>query len=431
MRPRILLVNPPVHDFTAYDFWLRPYGLLRVAGGLRRYAELSLFDFMDRHHPVRSAGRRPTRDDRWGRGPYRTEMLPRPPALAEVERRYHRFGVPRQVFQRFLAETGCWDTVLVQTTMTYWYPGVREIIEDVRRYCPRARLVLGGVYATLCPGHARGLGADLVVKAGDLEPLHRLLRLDWAADALPCWELYPRLDTGVLKLTEGCPYQCTYCAAPRLYPGFRSRLESAVEEAEWLYRLGARRVALYDDALLVRSETVLLPFLAKIRRRRLRLEFHTPNALHARCLSPDVARAMVAAGCRSFYLGFESHSTAWHARTGAKVDADEFAAACDHLRTAGVPPDSITAYLMLGHPQCELQELEASMHYVHALGARIMLAEYAPVPGTPDGEACRRWIDLDEPLLHNKTAFARLVLGAAQVNRMKGLANTLNQALSH
>ena len=35
MRRRILLVNPPIYDFAAYDFWLKPYGLLSVAGRLR------------------------------------------------------------------------------------------------------------------------------------------------------------------------------------------------------------------------------------------------------------------------------------------------------------------------------------------------------------------------------------------------------------
>jgi len=28
----ILLVNPLIYDFTAFDFWLRLYGLLRVGG---------------------------------------------------------------------------------------------------------------------------------------------------------------------------------------------------------------------------------------------------------------------------------------------------------------------------------------------------------------------------------------------------------------
>ena len=79
MRPRILLVNPPIHDFTAYDFWLKPYGLLRVAGHLRDRADLQLFDYLDRQHPAMGAD---PRADRWGRGSFRAEPLPTPAVLA-------------------------------------------------------------------------------------------------------------------------------------------------------------------------------------------------------------------------------------------------------------------------------------------------------------------------------------------------------------
>ena len=51
MTQRILLVNPPIYDFTAYDFWLKPLGLLSVAGLLRGRCELSMFDYLDRLHP--------------------------------------------------------------------------------------------------------------------------------------------------------------------------------------------------------------------------------------------------------------------------------------------------------------------------------------------------------------------------------------------
>jgi hypothetical protein len=38
---KILLVNPPVYDFAAYDFWVKPYGLLSVAGYLcRKWVDL-------------------------------------------------------------------------------------------------------------------------------------------------------------------------------------------------------------------------------------------------------------------------------------------------------------------------------------------------------------------------------------------------------
>ena len=55
MRRRILLVNPPIYDFAAYDFWLKPYGLLSVAGQLRGQAEFLLFDYLERQRRLRIA----------------------------------------------------------------------------------------------------------------------------------------------------------------------------------------------------------------------------------------------------------------------------------------------------------------------------------------------------------------------------------------
>ena len=71
------------------------------------------------------------------------------------------------------------------------------------------------------------------------------------------------------------------------------------------------------------------------------------------------------------------------------------------------------------------------MHFVHSLGIRLMLAEFSPIPNTPDGEACRRWVDLDEPLWHNKTAFPYIFLGEAEIRRLKNLCRTLNSALNY
>ncbi|MEO0235942.1 MAG: hypothetical protein ABIM02_04375 [candidate division WOR-3 bacterium] len=39
---RVLLVNPPVYDFALHDFWLKPYGLLRIASSMKK-AEYLLF----------------------------------------------------------------------------------------------------------------------------------------------------------------------------------------------------------------------------------------------------------------------------------------------------------------------------------------------------------------------------------------------------
>jgi len=376
MKPRILLVHPPICDFAAHDFWLRPYGLLRVAGYLRGRAELTLFDYLD---PLQARASRDAEApaDRWGRRRIRREPVAKPAAFSAIRRRYHRFGFAgREQFREFIAERPPFDAALVRTGMTYWYPGVAEVIEDLRRFSPATRIVLGGVYATLCPSHARGLGADLVVAGADLDPLWRALHLAPDLNAPAFWEAYERLETGVLKLTDGCPFRCTYCAASRLAPHFAPRpLDVVLAEMDLLRRLGARNVAFYDDALLFRPEDALLPFLDRMASQKSAVNFHTPNALHARLLTRDIARLMVRAGVRTFYLGFESLSDAWQRGTDGnstgKVAPDELARAAAHLREAGAEPPEITAYLILGHPRSDTQELETSMRFAHGLGLRL------------------------------------------------------------
>jgi hypothetical protein len=45
----------------------------------------------------------------------------------------------------------------------------------------------------------------------------------------------------------------------------------------------------------------------------------------------------------------------------------------------------------------------ASMDFTSRLGIRVMVSEFFPLPVTPGGEICRRWVDLGESLWHNKT----------------------------
>jgi hypothetical protein len=403
----ILLVNPPIYDFTAFDFWLRPYGLLRVGGRLRSHA-LTTFDYLV------------SRDrDAFGRGRFDRALVQKPGPLSDIPRRFYRFGRSRDEFLRLLSSRQ-FDAVLIQTVMTYWYLGVREVIEDVRRLQPHAKIVLGGVYATLCPEHAKALGADQVLQGTDLQPLGLPLSHD-----LPLWE---NVDThvGVVKLTEGCPFRCTYCSVPVIYPSFTGRpLDDCLEEVRHLIRLGARHVAFYDDALLFKPDRILMPFLDAVLRQDLSLSFHTPNALNARFITPEIARLMVRAGFKTFFLGFESSAYDWQRKTGGKVYNEEFAAAVHNLREAGAP--SITAYIIIGHPNSPQQDLEASIRFAAEQGARVMLSEFAPIPGTPDGEACRDYTGLEEPLNHNKMAFTWRFLGAGRVDGLKALCREVNR----
>jgi len=429
MKPKILLVNPPIYDFAAYDFWLKPYGMLSIAGFLRGKADFKLFDYLDRMAPF-MAGQKKYESDRWGRGRFYRRQIPAPKAFKAIPRYFRRFGLPRKLFTDFLAKEGPFDFVMIQTTMTYWYKGLEEVIEDVRTAWPQAKIVLGGNYVTLCCEHAQKLGADLLVYGTNLEPLWEYLAIAPDLQQPALWEVYDKLNVGVLKLTQGCPFSCTYCSVPKVYGQFKPRsLEHSLAELELLYRLGAGNVAFYDDALLFEAEKVLIPFLNEILKRNLSVNFHSPNALNARFITKDLAELMVRSGFKTFYLGFESASKQWQKCTGSKVFSEELEKATRHLITAGAEPDNITAYQILGHPHIDIQQLEASMSFVQSLGIRGMLADFSPIPGTPDGEHCRKWVDLDEPLMHNKTAFPIIMLSFDEGNRLKDLQRKLNRSL--
>ena len=202
---QILLVNPPIYDFTAYDFWLKPLGMLTAASRLSIVAELHLFDYLDRLSPAMPAMRTPSTDP-FDRGSYYSEIIDKPAAFNTIPRHFRRFGMPRGAFQRYLADAEPFDIVLIQSTMTYWYPGIKEVIEDIRRYSPNATVVLGGFYASLLPGHAKSLGADIVIAGDDLRSIYDLLNTQPAHYQPPAWYLYPKLKSAVMKLTCGCPF---------------------------------------------------------------------------------------------------------------------------------------------------------------------------------------------------------------------------------
>jgi hypothetical protein len=60
-----------------------------------------------------------------------------------------------------------------------------------------------------------------------------------------------------------------------------------------------------------------------------------------------------------------------------------------------------------------------------------MLSDFSPIPGTPDGKLCEKYIDISEPLMHNKTAFPIIVFGGDAVNRIKDMCRDLNRKVSN
>ncbi len=279
--PHVLLINPWIHDFAAYDFWAKPMGLLTIASRLRHHGiQVSYIDCLDRFHP-----RAPKTDPnaRYGRGPYLKTRIPKPPGLDDVPRYFSRYGIKSQWFKDDLLRQARPDLILVTSLMTYWYPGVQETIEIIRSVFPQTPIVLGGIYARLCPEHAKkNSGADHVADGPAEKNLFSLVRrytgysVDPAFDPqhldsypYPALDLQTKLNYVPLLTSKGCPFRCAYCASRFLEPNRLLRSsEAVIEEIEyWQKTYGLRDFVLYDDAFLVDADRHAIPILEEILRR--------------------------------------------------------------------------------------------------------------------------------------------------------------------
>ncbi len=210
-KPRILLINPWIHDFAAFNLWARPLGLLKVAEYLSGFdVELLFIDCTNLFGP-----------NQYGVGKYRAEPIKKPEMLRSVPRYYKRYGMSVDEFSMRLKSVLPFDIVLMTSIMSYWYPGAQEAIRLVKETAGDIPIVLGGIYPTLYPDHAsRNSGADSIYTGPLNDRLLLILRsfdlaLRPAHEPEPYYKLnlYPCHPFSPLLTSTGCPFRCSYCAS--------------------------------------------------------------------------------------------------------------------------------------------------------------------------------------------------------------------------
>lgn len=420
----VLLINPWIYDFAAYDFWSKPLGLLYLAGSLRKNSiNVQLIDCLNPLHPgmvEENNIKKPRRKDA-GQGQYPKEIIPKPEPLQDIPRNYHRYGIAPRLLRQELLHCHRPDVILITTMMTYWYPGVFDVIRIVREIFPAVPLLLGGNYVTLCPDHALLSGADHIL-AGEGERhlpfiIEELLQQPTTylpdptnLDSLPypAFDLLPHKEQVPIMTSRGCPFRCVYCASHLLNSGFRRRSPELVAEeiTFWNQQFGISHFSFYDDAFLMNPEEMAIPLLDEIIRRKLSCQFHCPNGLHLRSIDEKISRLMFRSGFRTLRFGFETSDPDQQRRTGGKVTNEHLHRAIACLKKAGYETSDIGLYLLCGLPGQTAQEVEESIRFVLSCGARPILAEFSPIPGTGLWEQAVQTSPYDlvkEPLYHNNT----------------------------
>lgn len=433
---KILLINPPIYDFAAYDLWAKPLGLLYLSSILKqKNIDIDFFDYMDRNYP--NIEKR--KSNKYGCGHYIQEEIKKPKVISNIKRIYKRFGIAQNIAEQYFKLIEKPDIIIISSIMTYWYLGIKEVVSILKHIFPDVPIILGGIYATLCSEHAKSIkGVDEVV-VGSFDNFNVIFKKyninieidsDFSKFPIPDYSFYKKLEYIVLKTSIGCPFKCSYCAQYILNNNAYTVKNPLIikDEIFKLTKNNIQNIAFYDDALLFQPDKNIKILLKELLKENKKFYFHTPNGLHARYLDKELADLMYNAKFVQPRFSLETSNVQEQTNSNNKVSNKEYERAIKYLNESGYKKGEYTTYLLIGMPEQNIENIKESIKYVHNLGSKISLSEYSPIPYTKDWQSLPNELKQD-PLTQNNTFFMLLNKNYDKLIELKEFAKNLNNKL--
>ena len=272
----------------------------------------------------------------------------------------------------------------------------RLLAGQIRRVHPNAKVIVGGIHATLVPddfkhvadhivqGEAEEIIVDLVegrfteqlVQGHPVEDLESLPLINYRL-----LEGYERMDIIPIMTSRGCPFDCSFCTVTKVF-GRRYRklpAERVIAEVEnALSMCDVRDFFFYDDN-----------FTANLKRVHalcdLMLERNLDIAWTAQVRAdlsrdPELVRKMVATGCHWVCIGFESINDETLAALNKSQTRADIETAIRTLHACGL---SIHGMFMFGEDHDPPDAIEQTVQFTidnHIETVQFMIL--VPFPGT-------------------------------------------------
>jgi len=424
MNKRLLLINPPIYDFSAYNLWARPLGLLYLSSFLKSIGfDVDYIDCLssDYHNNY-------DKNNKYSIYNYYKEEVEKPHVYKSVKRYYYRFGLNPHELSKMLQVLKKPDLIMVTSIMTYWYPGVIEAISILKKIFTGTPVLLGGIYATLCKEHAvKESNADYIFTGNDFGKLVMLICRILNDEKFffmynkkypggvkniflfyPDYNNYSKNDYIPVLTSIGCVNKCKYCASGILNNSYISReCSHVINELEyWFGKYNINDIAFYDDALLYDSKKIFIPLLEWIIKKELSVNFHTPNGMHLKFITNRIADLMKNTGFKTLRFGLESIKSKYRIDSDNKINMIRFEKSINILIKSGFNNNQIGVYILMGLPGQVPDEVISTIDFVKSFNVKVKLCEYSPVPYTEYFYKAKLNTNADfekEPLYQNNT----------------------------
>jgi len=147
-------------------------------------------------------------------------------------------GVPKQITEIYILNFKPHE-IWITSLFTYWSEYVRSAVEYYKNVFPDAKIVVGGIYASLMPDHCKKYTGCDEVKVGVLQE---------AENVKPAYSLIRKanphpIDYQIIHGSRGCIRSCNFCGVKQIEPKFEFKNSIKGE-------IRKRKIVFYDNNFL-------------------------------------------------------------------------------------------------------------------------------------------------------------------------------------
>lgn len=429
----ICFINPPIYDYALYDLFAVPLGILKTISLLKYLgANVYYLDALDKNFDSSFFDKtaiKPTIKPN-GTGKYWKKKIKPLKQLEFFDREFYRFGLDFDKIIELIKEKGKFDVIVIASVFTYHYPSLQILIQKIKENIKDTITVLAGIYPKLMPKHAGKLDFDYVF-TGDalgfvdfifnlfsidtdylslLENSSLVYNYDSIKEVMPDWQSIANPKYGVIRLTNGCPYSCPYCASKIISGNYRKLdVNYSLNQLKYFSINRIFNIAFYDDALLI-DKDLFLRFIEQANKIDSRFCFYLPNAIHIAKTTKEIIENFT--NFKMIRFGLESLKPE-DEKYGNKFKIQQLKELLINLNEAKISKDAISFYILVGLPGQTYEEVETTIKNALKIGIKPRIAEYSPIPNTLLFEKAKEelkrknksYIDLNDPVFHNPSVY--------------------------
>ncbi len=325
------------------------------------------------------------------------------------------------------------DVIGISCMFTHAWPMVRELMIEIKKAFPKARIIAGGEHVTsMYETVLRETPIDACVLGEGEETLGELLRAfeqrraDFtdisgiafrnAAGAVtktprrdrisdpdqipwPAWDLMdpmaylasqvymgPTVGRSMpLLATRGCPFECTFCSSANMWTQLwkpRDPVKVADEMQFYMERYGANDFQFQDLTAIVRKDWIVA-FCNELLSRKLNITWQLPVGTRSEAIDAEVTKLLMASGCHHITYAPESGSERILQSIKKRVKLDRLEDSARAALDAGM---RVCLFNIIGFPQEEMEDIKKSLAWQRHMAKvgvhEIAVSTFVPLPGT-------------------------------------------------